>query len=57
MSNEPITWDNIPGLTDEKREAGKKFLNTDDLRGISIGEGNSVDGVPLPKIENGVVIR
>jgi hypothetical protein len=52
----PITWDNIPGLTDEERLAGRAMLQVPDLRGITI-DGNVVDGIAVPRIVNGVVQR
>lgn len=56
VSDQPLTWDNIPGLTDEERAAGRKFLEIHDLRAVTL-EGNVVDGVTLPPIVNGVVVR
>lgn len=57
MTDAPITWDNIEGLTDEEREAGKALLSTPDLRGVTLGAGNESNGVALPQIVNGVVQR
>lgn len=56
MSDEPLTWDNIPGLTDEERRAGRALMNIDDLRSITL-ENAEANGVKLPPIVNGVGIR
>ena len=56
MSDEPITWDNIPGLTDKEREYAKRGFSIDDLRRHVI-RGSVIDGVRLPDIVNGVVER
>jgi hypothetical protein len=56
MSDEPITWDNIPGLTDEERRAGRNLLAIDDLRSVTL-EGNTVNGVKIPPMVYGVVVR
>ncbi|MBT2497126.1 hypothetical protein J7E45_16055 [Microbacterium sp. ISL-59] len=56
MQDEPLTWDNVPGLSDDERRIGRSLIEVPDLRMITI-EGVSADGVFLPPIVNGVVIR
>lgn len=56
MSDTPLTWDNIPGLTEKERKAGRAALDIDDLRSATI-EGLVANGVALPPIVNGVVVR
>lgn len=56
MTDEPITWDNIEGLTDNERRLYKTMLSTNDLRGTTL-RGNRVNGVLLPDVVNGKVQR
>lgn len=53
---EPITWQNIPGLTDEERGLYASAFSIDDLSTQSLS-GIVVNGKKLPAIKNGVVQR
>jgi len=56
MADGPITWDNIKGLTEEERRLYKMMLAVGDLRGSTL-RGNVVNGVRLPDVIDGVVVR
>lgn len=56
MSNGPITWENIPGLTDEERRLGASAFQVDDLSTVTL-RNSKIDGTLLPDIVNGVVQR
>lgn len=53
---EPLTWENIPGLTDKERELYASVMQVDDLRSQSFSN-ITVNGVRLPAVVDGVVRR
>ena len=53
-----VTWENIEGLTDAERKAGRSLIggNGLDLRIITL-RSNIHEGVRIPDIVQGVVVR
>ncbi|MCC4249526.1 hypothetical protein [Microbacterium testaceum] len=53
---EPITWQNIPGLTDRERELGEMLFYGADLRTLTLASA-TVGDERIPDIRAGQVYR